>query len=773
MVIAGGLSLNFPSQYSYAGAGTTSGDFLKIAVGARPASMGEAFIGLADDATAMQWNPAGMTQLSLPEVTLTHLSYIADINYEYVGYSMPWHGQGLGLGVTWLNVAPFNSTLDPSAQQGSASDYSISGAYAFNLSKQLSVGVVARTILSDLATDSSVGASADLGALFKPFGRSLSLAVVVQNLGIQTAYESDSDPLPITLKFGGAWRLYDANNRNWFNALLDVNKSLDDRFHYNIGAELWLFDLLALRGGYQLSEGGDDLQSDSTDLANVTVGAGFRFGAANLDYAFVPLGELGYTHRISASWKFGFDPEKFDKDKLLDASPTFGKLQGSDVNGVAFNLDAKKALGDVPMKEWRVEIRDKDGNLVRTLSGDGPAPRNLAWDLKLADGRLADRDQPYKFNVMMRDFNGRTVSTDGFIAKEIRPKELMDTAPKYDAAMGGLVFKPTGVMNVGIKEWKLNIRDTQGNVLKTLTGTGAIPKNLVWMPPAGTGGADMLAGRQIQSIKYDLEFKDSRGQSKVVSDKVLFAIGKANEDSYRLPLPLKEFRVNHGREVLVASLPNLTSTEAGSAKAAPFIMPVPGAVGQIHSWRFDITANGKIVRTFQGKSDLPDNLFWDGLDEGGSPVKDPEKARFNFSVIDDAGQEKSSTDKKTIRNPFTIASAQGQIRKISGIWFRFLDSDIQEAVRGKLHEVANLLRNNPNVQVTIQGHAWDEGTPEEVLRLSQERADTVLRFLVEEEGLSPRNVSSIGYGDTMPLVSGRTEEAADKNRRVEVIIVTK
>ena len=91
----------------------------------------------------------------------------------------------------------------------------------------------------------------------------------------------------------------------------------------------------------------------------------------------------------------------------------------------------------------------------------------------------------------------------------------------------------------------------------------------------------------------------------------------------------------------------------------------------------------------------------------------------------------------------------------------------------KLKELAELLRRNPDVQVTIQGHAWDEGTPTEALRLSQDRADAVLRYLIEEEGLSPRNVSSIGFGETMPLLEARTPEAAAMNRRVEVIIVSK
>src|SRR5206468_2189611 len=105
-------------------------------------------------------------------------------------------------------------------------------------------------------------------------------------------------------------------------------------------------------------------------------------------------------------------------------------------------------------------------------------------------------------------------------------------------------------------------------------------------------------------------------------------------------------------------------------------------------------------------------------------------------------------DRRSIRNPFTITGAQGKIRKISGLWFRFLDADIQEAIIGKLREISQIIRKNPNVQVTIQGHSWDEGAPEEVLRLSQERADAVLRFLIEEEGISPKNISSIGYGDT-------------------------
>ena len=737
--------------------------------------MGGAFLALADDSSSIQWNPAGLARMDFPEVTFMHLAYFADVNDEYLGAGIPWHDQGFGFGLTWLNVPSFNSTLDPNATPGSASDYSLALAYALNLGKDLQVGATARTIVTNLAENSAFGGAVDVGATFTPWGRGLSLAVVAQNLGYQAAYEDVSDPLPINLRFGAAYSFYDKGNERWLNLVVDLDKGLDDKFLYNVGAEWWLFGSLALRGGYMMSSGGQDFSSsDPNAPANFTAGLGFRYDAAQIDYAFVPYGELGVTHRFSVSWKFNFTPDAVEKDQVLSSSPKFGKLADGVSAGVAFNLDLSKAMKKVPLRQWKIEILDDQGGLVRSLAGRGEPPPSLAWDMTDASGRTVDADKQFKFRVTLQDWGNHLVQSEGFIAREIRPKELMDTSPKYDPELGGLVFKPKTSMSVGVKEWKLNIRDTEGNILKTITGTGAIPKSLVWKPDASSslGEANLLAGKSVSAIKYDLEFKDSKDQATVVSDQVRFAMGKAEEASYRLPLPIKEFKVNRGQEILVAALPNLTSAQSGLAGAAPFVMPVPKA-GELRSWRFDITdVRGRVVRTFKGSTAVPENIFWDGLDDNGFLVRQPEKAKFKFSVIGSGGEESTST-KRTIRNPFTIATAEGGIQKMSGIWFRFLDTDIQDAVVGKLKEVAASLRRNPNVQVTIQGHAWDEGSPAEALRLSQDRADTVLRYLIEEEGLSPRNVSSIGYGETMPLENAKTPEAAAKNRRVEVIIVSK
>jgi outer membrane protein OmpA-like peptidoglycan-associated protein len=445
--------------------------------------------------------------------------------------------------------------------------------------------------------------------------------------------------------------------------------------------------------------------------------------------------------------------------------------------GVAFNVDPKKALNGPDVRQWQVDIRDDSGHLVRSLAGDGNTPKNLAWDMRDSDGRPVPRDKSYKYGVTLRDINGHAVTAEGVIAREIHPREMLASSPKYDAAAGALLFTPKSTVSVGVKEWKLNIRGADGTIIKTLSGTGAIPKTLAWKPTemmSKAGGVNLASSKQVQAIQYDLEFKDASGQQKVLSDQVRFAMGKVTEQSYHLPVPAKEFKVNRGHEVLVASLPNLTAANISQARSAPFVMPI--AAGAIRSWKFEVTdPRGRLVRTFKGDAQVPDTIFWDGRDENGAAVPDAERSRFSFWVMDKSGKEIKSEDKdkKIIRNPFTISGAQGKIRKISGLWFRFLDSDIQEAIIGKLREIAQTLRKNPNVQVTIQGHSWDEGSAEEILRLSQERADAVLRFFIEEEGISPKNISSIGYGDTMPLVPAKTAEAAERNRRVEVVIISK
>jgi hypothetical protein len=75
--------------------GTAGAQFLKIGVGARAVGMGETFVAVADDASAIWWNPAGVARITADgesHLTLNHSTWPADISHEFFGYAFTYGG---------------------------------------------------------------------------------------------------------------------------------------------------------------------------------------------------------------------------------------------------------------------------------------------------------------------------------------------------------------------------------------------------------------------------------------------------------------------------------------------------------------------------------------------------------------------------------------------------------------------------------------------------------------------------------------------------------
>ena len=85
-----------------------------------------------------------------------------------------------------------------------------------------------------------------------------------------------------------------------------------------------------------------------------------------------------------------------------------------------------------------------------------------------------------------------------------------------------------------------------------------------------------------------------------------------------------------------------------------------------------------------------------------------------------------------------------------------------------LDELARFLQEHKELdEVVIEGHADDRGTHEWNLRLSKHRAKSVVDYLVKK-GIKRGRLDYVGFGDTRPLNTERTDEARAQNRRVEV-----
>ncbi|MEV6927542.1 OmpA family protein [Dactylosporangium sp. NPDC051485] len=86
-----------------------------------------------------------------------------------------------------------------------------------------------------------------------------------------------------------------------------------------------------------------------------------------------------------------------------------------------------------------------------------------------------------------------------------------------------------------------------------------------------------------------------------------------------------------------------------------------------------------------------------------------------------------------------------------------------------VQNAASILRSNPNIKVSIEGHTDLTGTPAHNQALSEARAKTVLDTLVSL-GIAPDRLTSKGFGDSRPKVPGIDEAANAVNRRVEFIV---
>ena len=85
-------------------------------------------------------------------------------------------------------------------------------------------------------------------------------------------------------------------------------------------------------------------------------------------------------------------------------------------------------------------------------------------------------------------------------------------------------------------------------------------------------------------------------------------------------------------------------------------------------------------------------------------------------------------------------------------------------------KVADFMKEHPTATAVIEGHTDNVGTEEHNLKLSQQRAESVVNYLVNKLGIEPSRLSAKGYGMSQPIADNSTEEGKQKNRRIEAII---
>ncbi|MDH5174098.1 MAG: PorV/PorQ family protein [Elusimicrobiota bacterium] len=269
--------------------GGQPGAFLSWGAGARSLGMGKAFVSVADDASATYWNPAGLAQIDRKEIAALHAILWADTIYDFISYVHPITGIGtVGGSITRLHSGKFDGRdiNNEPTHEFSDSQTALGASYGKQIVDVLALGASIKYVTHNLDDHKNGNFTVDMGAMYKsPMVEHLQAGFNLRNLiGLKTGAETE-DKLPLTLRFGFNYKLL----RDRLALVVDLEKSKAP-LSYHFGGEYWAFQYLAVRLGM--------------DPEEFTVGFGIRYRDYGLDYAFATH-ELGGSHRLSASWRFG------------------------------------------------------------------------------------------------------------------------------------------------------------------------------------------------------------------------------------------------------------------------------------------------------------------------------------------------------------------------------------------------------------------------------------------------------------------------------------
>jgi len=265
--------------------------------GSRALGMGGAFTAVCDDATAVYWNPAGLSCLEQTGITGFHSILFEGSMLDFFSIAHPTVRYG-GLGFAFLRVGTggIQAYDDRSVSLGSF-DFAQSEmifSYGRRVPFGVNVGASLKIVTQGMGDLSANGAGLDIGALYPvPYVKGLSLGVSLRDTpGAKLKLAERVETTPRTLRFGGSYR--DSLREGRDVLLLGVDAAIPEKAGTNVsvGAEYVIDRLVALRAG--MKDG------------KISAGAGFKWRNYSLDYS-LGNSDLGNLHQFSVTAVFG-DP---------------------------------------------------------------------------------------------------------------------------------------------------------------------------------------------------------------------------------------------------------------------------------------------------------------------------------------------------------------------------------------------------------------------------------------------------------------------------------
>lgn len=305
---------------------TAGGQFLKVPIGARGVGMGGAYGSVANDLSALYWNPAGIADLKSVSAEISYLQWFATYSHNFAAASFPLNQDF----VVAVNAISFTSgdiqittmeNPEGTTSKYTVSDLSLGLTLSGYLTDQFSFGITAKYINNSIYNLSSNGFAFDIGTMYNTGIYGIRLGFSIHNLGGETRYEGqslrtikkyieqlDAAPVdmamiaypysyPLIFRASISSELFKEDEHKVIGAI-DFNTFSDVPEQFSIGAEYSYSDFVSLRAGYQTGH----------DQFGFAGGIGIRYELGGVDgrfdYAINPTYNLGLVNRFTVGIRF-------------------------------------------------------------------------------------------------------------------------------------------------------------------------------------------------------------------------------------------------------------------------------------------------------------------------------------------------------------------------------------------------------------------------------------------------------------------------------------
>jgi len=333
LVIILSILLNQTAFSGVSKTGTAVAQFLKIGVGPRATALAGSFVALANDASALYWNPAGAAWIKQRQFFAAHTQWFADLDHEFLSFVMPFTSSAIGVSFTALNAPEMEqTTIDEPDGTGiyfDAQDIAIGLTYSRFMTDRFSFGLTAKFIQQTLFNESARTVAVDIGGILRTGFKGMRLGIVMNNFGgklkldgrdLLVSYynnpnlagnpltpaklQTQSWPLPTSFRIGltvdiiGMREGFFLQEAQRLTLLIDGYHVNDADETVSMGVEYGWNENFFLRGGYRVNH----------DIEGISAGVGVQIPIQRwmiqADYAITDMGDLGYIQRIGVGIGF-------------------------------------------------------------------------------------------------------------------------------------------------------------------------------------------------------------------------------------------------------------------------------------------------------------------------------------------------------------------------------------------------------------------------------------------------------------------------------------